>query len=126
MTPERLIEAWRSLGAEPAHPAGMQRVRLDTETAADVFACIFWPSGRPGLLIEGDGVSQDEVIAVGSDALSELVFKDETKLALGPGSQVKLDKFVYDPDKTSGSIAVNLLKGTFRFMRLRPLRARLR
>ena len=67
-------------------------------------------------LIEGDGVSQDEVIAVGSDALSELVFKDETKLALGPGSQVKLDKFVYDPDKTSGSIAVNLLKGTFRFM----------
>lgn len=67
-------------------------------------------------LIEGDGVSQDEVIAVGSDALSELVFKDETKLALGPGSQVKLDKFVYDPNKTSGSIAVNLLKGTFRFM----------
>ena len=67
-------------------------------------------------LIEGDGVSQDEVIAVGSDALSELVFKDETKLALGPGSQVKLDKFVYDPDKTNGSIAVNLIKGTFRFM----------
>lgn len=67
-------------------------------------------------LIEGDGVSQDEVIAVASDALSELVFKDETKLALGPGSQMKLDKFVYDPEKTSGSIAVNLLKGTFRFM----------
>ena len=55
MTPERLIEAWRSLGAEPAHPAGMQRVRLNTESAADVFACIFWPSGRPGLLIEGNG-----------------------------------------------------------------------
>jgi hypothetical protein len=55
MTPERLIEAWRNLGEEPAHPAGMQRVRLDTEAAADVFACIFWPSGRPGLLIEGNG-----------------------------------------------------------------------
>lgn len=67
-------------------------------------------------LIEGDGVSQDEVIAVASDALGELVFKDETKLALGPGSEVKLDKFVYDPDKTNGAIAVNLLKGTFRFM----------
>lgn len=55
MTPERVIEAWRSLGKEPAHPAGVQRVRLDTEAAADVFACLFWPSGRPGLLIEGDG-----------------------------------------------------------------------
>lgn len=67
-------------------------------------------------LLEGDGVNRDEVISVASDALSELVFRDETKLALGPGSQMKLDKFVYDPDKTNGSIAVNLLKGTFRFM----------
>lgn len=55
MTPERMIEAWRSLGEEPAQPSGVQRVRLDTEAAADVFACLFWPSRHPGLLIEGDG-----------------------------------------------------------------------
>ncbi len=67
-------------------------------------------------LAEGDGVNRDELIAVASDALGELVFKDETKLALGPGSQMKLDKFVYDPDKSTGSIAVNLVKGTFRFI----------
>ena len=67
-------------------------------------------------LAEGDSVNRDELIAVASDALGELVFKDETKLALGPGSQMKLDKFVYDPDKSTGSIAVNLVKGTFRFI----------
>ncbi len=67
-------------------------------------------------LIQGDGVNQDEVIAVGSDALSELLFKDETKLALGPGSQMKLDKFVYDPAQSNGSIVVNLFKGGFRFI----------
>jgi FecR protein len=67
-------------------------------------------------LAEGDGVNRDELIQVGQDALGELVFKDETKLALGPGSQMKLDTFVYDPDKSSGSIAVNLVKGTFRFI----------
>jgi FecR protein len=67
-------------------------------------------------LAEGDGVNRDELIAVAADALGELVFKDETKLALGPGSQMKLDKFVYDPDKSTGSIAVNLVKGTFRFI----------
>ncbi|PVX29315.1 hypothetical protein DD559_08260 [Sphingomonas pokkalii] len=55
MTPERMMEAWESLGQETAHPAGIQRVRLDTEAAADLFACVFWPAGRPGLLIEGDG-----------------------------------------------------------------------
>jgi len=67
-------------------------------------------------LAEGDGVNRDELIAVASDALGELVFKDETKLALGPGSKMKLDKFVYDPDKSTGSIAVDLVKGTFRFI----------
>lgn len=55
MTPDQLIDAWRGLGEVPTHSGGMQRVRLDTESAADVFACIYWPNGRPGLLIEGNG-----------------------------------------------------------------------
>lgn len=64
----------------------------------------------------GDPVHQDEMIEVGLDASSELKLDDDTKLALGPGSHLKLDKFVYDPAKTSGSIVVDLVKGTFRFM----------
>ncbi|SIT57196.1 conserved hypothetical protein [Mesorhizobium prunaredense] len=55
MTPDRLLEIWRGLGEEPSNPTGLQRIRLDTETAIDVFACIFWPSRRPGILIEGLG-----------------------------------------------------------------------
>lgn len=58
MTPERLLEIWRELGEEPASPTGMQRIRLDTESAIDVFACIFWPSRRPGILIEGAGAQR--------------------------------------------------------------------
>jgi hypothetical protein len=67
-------------------------------------------------LQEGDRVHQDETIEVGIDASSEFKLDDDTKLALGPGSHLKLDKFVYDPDKSNGSIIVDLLKGTFRFM----------
>lgn len=67
-------------------------------------------------LATGDKVHQDEDIIVGSDAKSELKLDDETKLALGPGSRMKLDKFVYDPDKTSGTIILDLVKGTFRFI----------
>ncbi|MCC7251303.1 FecR domain-containing protein [Hyphomicrobium sp.] len=64
----------------------------------------------------GDRVHQDELIEVGLDASSELKLDDDTKLALGPGSHLKLDKFVYDPAKSNGSIVVDLVKGTFRFM----------
>jgi hypothetical protein len=67
-------------------------------------------------LNSGDKVHQDENIDVSADASSELKLDDETKLALGPGSRLKLDKFVYDPKKNSGSIVLNLVKGTFRFM----------
>jgi hypothetical protein len=67
-------------------------------------------------LSAGDKVHQDENIDVSADASSELRLDDETKLALGPGSKLKLDKFVYDPKKNSGSIVLNLVKGTFRFM----------
>ncbi len=41
---------------------------------------------------------------------------DETKLAMGPGAKLKLDKFVYDPDKATGTVAVDLTKGAFRFI----------
>lgn len=68
-------------------------------------------------LANGDDVRQDEIIEVGLDARSEIELEDQTKLALGPGSQLTLDKFVYDPDKkTDGSIVLDLIKGTFRFV----------
>jgi len=67
-------------------------------------------------LQNGDRVNQDETIEVGLDGSSELKLDDDTKLALGPGSHLTLDKFVYDADKAAGSIVLDLVKGTFRFM----------
>lgn len=67
-------------------------------------------------LATGDDVLQDETIAVGTDGIGELMLRDETKLALGPGAQLVLDRFVYDPNKSGGSIVLNLVKGGFRFI----------
>ena len=51
-----------------------------------------------------------------ADSLGELKLNDDTKLALGPGSRMVLDKFVYDPAPSAGTVSVNLLTGAFRFM----------
>ncbi len=67
-------------------------------------------------LVVGGDVRQDETIVVSADAQSELKLDDDTKLALGPGSRLLLDKFVYDSDKKAGSIVINLAKGAFRFI----------
>ena len=64
----------------------------------------------------GDIVRQDEVIEVSNDGRGEFRLNDDTKLALGPGARLVLDKFVYDSDKKSGSIVIDLTKGAFRFI----------
>ncbi|WP_414463135.1 FecR domain-containing protein [Hyphomicrobium sp. DY-1] len=67
-------------------------------------------------LARGDDVRQDEIIEVNTDAQGEFKLDDDTKLALGPGSRLVLDRFVYDSDKKSGSIILNMAKGAFRFI----------
>ena len=67
-------------------------------------------------LAQGDGVRQNETIDVAAESLGELRLNDDTKVALGPGAKLKLDKFVYDPDKSNSEITVDLAKGAFRFI----------
>ena len=67
-------------------------------------------------LASGDNVSQNETIEVASDALGEFKLRDDTKLALGPGSRLVLDRFVYNPTPSTGAVGVNLVKGAFRFI----------
>jgi hypothetical protein len=44
-----------------------------------------------------------------------LQFNDQSNLSVGPSSQVRLDKFVYDPNKGAGSTVIEATRGTFRF-----------
>ncbi len=64
----------------------------------------------------GDDVRQNELIDVSQDASTELKLNDDTKLALGPGAKLLLDKFVYDGEKSAGAIGVDLVQGAFRFI----------
>lgn len=64
----------------------------------------------------GDNIYQNEVIATGEEAEAELVLNDDTKLAVGPKSEIVLDSFIYDPNKTGGEVVINATKGAFRFI----------
>jgi opacity protein-like surface antigen len=71
---------------------------------------------NPRPLASGDEVVQDEIIAAASDSQAELQLKDNSKVAVGPGSRLILDKFVYDPGANNNSISFNLVRGAFRFI----------
>jgi FecR protein len=67
-------------------------------------------------LASGDDVRQQELIEVNDDGKGELLLRDDTKLALGPGSRLLLDQFVYNPKISGGAIVLDLVQGAFRFI----------
>ena len=72
--------------------------------------------GQARSLAAGSAVHSNELIRSGEDSVANLVFIDQTKLSVGPKSEVRLDKFVYDPNKGTGSIAIEASRGAFRFV----------
>jgi hypothetical protein len=68
-----------------------------------------------GTLSAGSGVQANETVKTGSSGQAGLQFNDRSNLGVGPSSQVRLDKFVYDPNKGTGSTVIEATRGTFRF-----------
>lgn len=64
----------------------------------------------------GDRVFQNENIETGADSRSQLLFRDETVLSVGPDSRVTLDRFVYDPARGGSGAAVSVGRGALRFI----------
>ena len=72
--------------------------------------------GGPRDIRVGDGIFQNELIATGAESAAQLLLRDETSLTVGPKSQVRLDRFIYNPSKKTGRVVVNIAKGAFRFV----------
>jgi len=68
-----------------------------------------------GTLSTGSSVHANETIKTGTAGQAGLGFVDSTNLHVGPSSSVRLDKFVYDPNKGTKSIVIDATKGAFRF-----------
>jgi len=72
--------------------------------------------GSTQALSSGSAVYSNEAVRTGQDSVAELGFVDSTKLSVGPTSEVKLDKFVYDPNKRAGAVALKATRGSLRFV----------
>ena len=66
-------------------------------------------------IAKGDEIVRNEVVRTAVDSDARLVFRDDTNLALGPNSTLKLDRTVFD-DPKPGDIVIKLASGAFRFV----------
>ena len=69
-----------------------------------------------GPLSGGSNVYSRETVRTGQSGQVDLRFKDNSNLKVGSNSSVHLDKFVYDPNKSTGDVAIEATRGTFRFV----------
>src|SRR5258708_3654963 len=67
-------------------------------------------------LPEGSPVYSNERIATDLSGIGQIEFVDHTKLAIGPGSALTLDKFIYDPKTSKTDIVIGFGQGAFRFI----------
>jgi hypothetical protein len=71
--------------------------------------------GGTRTLSGGADVYSKETVRTGDTGQADLQFRDQSNLSVGPKSSVRLDKFVFDPNKSAGSVAIQATRGSFRF-----------
>jgi hypothetical protein len=73
-------------------------------------------TGNQVPVVQGDNVFLKEAVRSDADSKANLVLNDSSNVTVGPGSTIKLDDFVYSGPKQPGTIALNMTKGTLRFI----------
>jgi hypothetical protein len=63
----------------------------------------------------GAPVAQNDLMNTDVQGRTNLRFLDQSILDIGPGSDVRIDRFVYNPDRTTAGATISLVKGVMRY-----------
>lgn len=85
---------------------------------------------QPVTTVAGSEVFASDIIQTGADGHVSLTLRDATRLSLGPGTEVQLTSFAYDPADSRLDLVVRLARGVLsyvsgRIAKLRPGAVRL-
>src|SRR5215813_15417353 len=91
--PALLITALFAMQATPSMAAPQIGVAASIKPNADRVV-----GSKAETLAPGSELFANETVRTGNLGQADLVFVDRTNLTVGPASEVRLDKFVYDPN----------------------------
>jgi len=64
---------------------------------------------------EGMAVYQNDLITTSEDGSLGIVFKDRSRLSLGPNSKLTVNKYVFNPSQKKYSMLTKMLKGSAKY-----------
>ena len=94
-----------SASSAPAQPSGAGTVKL---VSGSVFIV------RDGGVVPatlGQAVFETDALRTGSDGKVGVTLKDDTRVSLGPNSEVRLQRFVYTPAEGSLGLVLQFVRG---------------
>ena len=94
--------------------ASAEKVGVAAAVNPDAFSSL---AGSPqSQLSIGKSIFYNERINTTGSGLVQVLLVDGSTFTVGPGSDLVIDKFVYDPKKRAGQITASFSKGVMRFV----------
>jgi len=110
------VPVWAIMLAVATPAAADTPVSIGTVVSAETQVTGGQAGSQAAPLVEGSKVYSDDVIVTDLSGIGQIEFVDKTKLAVGPGSTLTLDRFIYDPKRNKTDIVIGFGQGTFRFI----------
>jgi hypothetical protein len=64
----------------------------------------------------GQAIFEADSLRTGADGRLGLTLKDDTRVSLGPGSEVRVDRFVYAPAEGRMGLVLNVVRGVIAYV----------
>lgn len=64
---------------------------------------------------DGMAVYQNDLITTNSDSSLGIIFKDRSRMSLGPNSKLTVNKYVFNPSQKKYSMLTKMLKGSAKY-----------
>ena len=90
--------------------------RVGVVGAANKAVRVINAQGVEKILNLGDSIYNNDTIVSDAKGNAQLIFIDKSSLTIGSNSNIKIDQFIFDNSKSTGSIVMQAAKGTFRFV----------
>jgi len=103
-------------------PASAQTVGVNAAVVNDVrMTTQANPAVHKAVVKERVSLGND--IVTGRASVLQVLLLDHTSFTVGSNARAKIDRFVYDPNRSASSVGLSVAKGAFRFISGKPLHA---
>ncbi len=104
------------LAALLAFPGPRPAQANEGQVVAVVQRAVIRSDGKTFTLNEGQPVKLGDIVATGESGQAQIVFPDQTRIVVGPNSQVQITQLLFRNSNSIRRMSVSAVRGTFRFL----------